>query len=216
MTIPRPLRLLGLLAASCLLGACSTSPWSQSVQIPFTHTVALADGMTEEQVTPDQVHVQNIPWKRMDQALQVFDDALTASDVHATQWTYQEQLDLGSSLRTMLQLSEDMAIAPVGITHFTSTNDLTNPQQIALTAATLGADIAVWSRVDAGETDVIVREPITEYTTGSVKINGKWESYTETSTAWVPVPSRVRQWRYAAMFLRTDPSIGTAAAFEMQ
>lgn len=212
MTTSLPLRLLGFFVVPCILGACTSSPWSQTVEAPFAHSAEMLDAP----VPATDVHVQHIPWQRMDTALHVFDDAIAASDVHATQWTYQEQLDLGGSLRTMLQLPDDMTLAPIAVTRFTSTRQLSGGNTLAAAASQVGADIAVWSRVDAGEADIIVREPITEYTTGSVKIEGTWETYTETSTAWVPVPSRVRQWKYAAMFLRTEPTIGTAFVDEPQ
>ena len=188
----------GCSSAGALLSGCSSSAWSGAVQRVFP----LSADTTE--VLPSNVRVQQIPWPRMAEALAMLEGELAASEVHASAWTDADRLALGRTIAPLLQLPAGAEIVPLATTGFGSSARRADEAGLARTAAKAGADVAVWARVDDGVMDVIVQQPVTQWTHGSVRIDGDWRPYSESTTAWVPVRTTQDRERFAAVLLRSS------------
>lgn len=189
-------RSLAILLAGLLLTGCS-SPWKDHyVGAPIGHYERVEDAIVRE-----------VPWQRVDDALQYIDDQRAASDVHWSEWSRDDKFDEQGVLLKALQISENPRdIIVLGRSVFRSTDDL-SPTDGSLEkfAASIGADYAVWSAHYVGKADKVVQEPV--HRSGiSIGVHGGhghghtiggWDE-----TVYVPVVVEADEYAWVVYYLR--------------
>jgi hypothetical protein len=140
--------LLILSAAS----GCSTSLWEREYA---GHRV------TEPKPAPDApVRLREVPWDRVDAAMQALRTKLAASDKHFDEWPADQKNNAKASLLTALQISEPAdSITVLGRSDFRTTTPLKpNDGELEAFARKLGATTVVYSSTYLGKADRIVHE----------------------------------------------------------
>lgn len=190
------LSLLALLLT--LLTGCSTSHWEQE----FVATAPIQPLPKEA-----DVHIREVDWDRLQRGLDDLRREAAESDVPQSEWTADQHEHAKALLLRTLQVTADPAhVDLIGRSEFRSTDHLRPDRdgQLAVLARKVGATEVVWSRRHLGKTDTIIEEPVTTYSTvhewGGRRHRG--QSYTESSTTWVPVVVSADEFAYVAYFLR--------------
>jgi hypothetical protein len=150
-------RALSILAAVLLLPACA-STWQDQYQ-----------GAPKGTHAPTQtVTVREVPWVRVNSALQNLESQRAMSDTHPDEWTSEQRAAEHTTLLTALQISEPPeTVTILGRSVFRSTDRLT-PTDGSLSdfARSIGADYAVYAVNYLGTKKVAQQEPVHE--TGSL------------------------------------------------
>jgi hypothetical protein len=187
-------------------GCAGPSVWQQGF-------VPEAPGPARDQAAP--VVVRSVPWERMSATLDDLQRRVAASDVPPDEWPPDERERAEADLLRGLQVSaEPSRVSVVGRSAFRTTDPLVPEGADRATlerfARTVGATHAVYSSRSRGQADKIVDRPVTSWGTVSVwgdrDRSGRWrdESYTHSSTTWVPVTIKAEQAEFVAFFLRID------------
>ena len=145
------------IAVFAMLTGC-TSVWQDSYQ-PYLNTPSLR---ADESVT-----VREIPWQRMQAALQEQEDIAAATDVHWEEWTKEQRLEANSKLLKALQISDDPSrVRIVGVSSFRTT-DKVKPWdgQLESFARQHGAHYAIWADRYLGKAETIVTRTVWSDTT---------------------------------------------------
>jgi hypothetical protein len=154
-----------------------------------------------------EVKIREVPWQRLDAALQELEEERAAADAPPDEWPADKSLAAEQKLLTALQVTADPShVEILGRSTFRTTSE-TNPNsgELAAFARKVGADTVVWSSSYLGKAQIVRDEPVTEWRTGSWS-TGKRRSqtYTESSTIWVPVVVEGDEHAFLVYFLRTD------------
>jgi hypothetical protein len=185
------------------LGGCSqASVWDQHlVKGPEAALAPLAEG--------DRVVVRDVVWERVQTTLDEIRAIAAASDVHPSEWDASQQREVKSKLLRGLQVSQaPEGVQVLGSSQFRTTEPLTNREQsLSRIARDLGANMVVYSTRVLGKSDRIVRESVSTTTTGTAWLRDaderrRPETYSETSTSWVPVRVSADEVGAVAYFLR--------------
>lgn len=193
------------------LGGCSASPWESTY-----NGVHLQGGGLEA----THVLVRDVPWDHYEKTQSELEAMRSASDVHKDEWTAEKKEEFKAKLLKGLQVSEDpKSVEILGSSMFKSTDPIRPDNgELAKFASKIGATRVVWSNRGLGKRNVVVREPIWTYTTGSDffrdQPDGRRRSstYTEATTTWVPVVIEVNETAWVAYFLRVSGDGGAAAS----
>jgi hypothetical protein len=153
------------------------------------------------------VRIREVPWERIQQTLVELDRERIDSDIHPDDWDEDRKLDARTRLLRGLQVSADpRQVQVLGRSVFRTTEAI-RPDDGSLTqfARKLGANAVIWSSSYMGKTEVVRSEPITEWRTGSWQ---RWhnaggsQTWSESSTIWVPVIISADERAWMAFFLR--------------
>lgn len=197
-----------VLAAGLLLGGCSgPSVWEQTY-VRDTATVAPLD-----KTAP--VRVRSIPWERMQATLTDMQGMVAASNVHPEDWSAAQKDAAKIKLLQGLQVSvapERMTI--LGKSEFRTTEtilpDGADRESLENFARKVGATDVVWSNRILGRTEKVIEKPVTSYSTGTFwgrrDRRSRWwdDSYSQSSTTWVPMRVPADDTGFVAFFLRAD------------
>ncbi|MBM4108206.1 MAG: hypothetical protein FJ255_05265 [Phycisphaerae bacterium] len=150
--------------------------------------------------------VREAPWERVGPALERARAAIAADPQHPDDWPIEKRRAFDAPLLEALRVNAaDFDI--VGRSRFTSTTPLDPADgSLARAAAQRGAVMAVWSSRFLGRTERLVSEPVHSYTSGTLSRrdrDGKrrTETYSETTTTYVPVKVQADEREYIAFFL---------------
>lgn len=194
----------GLLA--CLapfLGGCVTSTvWERSLERgPDLAPVIVGKSTSDSKV-------RNVPWERIESALQQLETQATASDVHPDEWPEDKKLAARGVLLRGLQISQPASSVNIlGRSQFRTTTDLRNQEgNLQKVAAKLGANMVVYSTRYLGKTDTIVEHPVTSqsWRTGWHRSrDGDYHpnTYSENTTTWIPIRMSVDETGGIAYYL---------------
>lgn len=199
--LPRASATLATLAL--LITGCS-SPWQQSFEpvpgvaiSPVASPVAVA------------VALRRVPWERLDAALTELEGDLAASDIHPDEWPADRRAARDARLLTALQFSEPPDRCTIlGRSVFTSTTSIRPTDgELADFARSIGATHAVWSTRFAGTTQIVRQEPVRSSTTewGRRRSDDRYDSFSASTTAYVPVVVEADQHAWIAYFVRVAP-----------
>jgi hypothetical protein len=199
---------LGLL--SLAIGGCSASPWESS----YNGMSVGGDSLSKERVL-----VRDVPWDRYEKAQAELESMRSASNVHKDEWPAEKKAAYKALLLSGLQVSESPAgVEILGSSMFKSTDPVRpDDGELAKFAAKIGATRVVWASRGLGKRNIVVREPIWTYTTGSDYFrdqpDGRRRSstYTEATTTWVPVVIEADQTAWVAYFLRVQNEVSSAS-----
>ncbi|HED53361.1 MAG TPA: hypothetical protein ENJ00_04080 [Phycisphaerales bacterium] len=110
----------------------------------------------------DDVTVREIPWKRMQAALQEQEDLAGATDIHPDEWSTEQRLDASEKLLRALQISADPAnVRLLGVSSFRTTQKIKPwDGSLAKFARKRGANYVVWSDRYLGKADTIVTRTV--------------------------------------------------------
>ena len=184
-----------------LLTGC-TSVWRDSYQ-PYLAAGALA---RDESVT-----VREIPWQRMQAALEEQEDIAASTDIHWEEWTKEQRLEANSKLLKALQISDDPArVRIVGVSSFRTT-DKVKPWdgQLEAFARQHGAHYAVWADRYLGKAETIVTRTVWSDTTDYIDYEdptGTDRSATRhrSTSRGVPLVVEKNETGFTAFFLRVE------------
>ena len=201
----------GLALVSLSLGGCSTSPWESSYN-------GMSLGTTPLSI--ERIIVRDVPWDRYEKAQAELESMRSASNVHKDEWPAEKKAEYKSLLLSGLQVSEPPSgVEILGSSMFKSTEPVRpDGGELAEFAAKIGATRVVWASRGLGKRNIVVREPIWTYTTGSDYFrdqpDGRRRSstYTEATTTWVPVVIEADQTAWVAYFLRVKNEVSSASA----
>jgi len=191
-----------------LVGCSGPSVWEQGF-IPDDARTAVALS------TSAPVRIREVPWDRMSAALRELDQRLAASDRPPSEWSAQQRLDAKAVLLRSLQVSADpAAVDVVGRSDFRTTDSIVplgaDRDSLERFARGIGATDAVFAARSLGKADKIVDRPVTS--TGYVSVWGssrrdrdRWwdDSYSHSSTTWVPVRISAEETGFVVFFLQT-------------
>lgn len=188
-------------AVLALLTGC-TSVWQESYQ-PYLSAPSLRDG--------ERVTVREIPWQRMQAALQEQEDIAAASDIHWQEWTDQQRLEANGKLLKALQISDDpRRVRIVGVSSFRTT-DRVRPWdgELESFARNQGAHYAVWADRYLGKAETIVTRTVWSDTTDYITYedaNGDDRRATRHRSTSKDVPLVVEkdETGFTAFFLRVE------------
>ncbi|MDX2148844.1 MAG: hypothetical protein SFZ23_15120 [Planctomycetota bacterium] len=208
---------VGLLAlASC----ARVSPWEAALERgvdpaePGVKYAMLSPQEAARNTSP--VRVRSVPWERTDATMRALEAKIAASDIHPAEWSPERREDLKRELLRGLQVSEDPArVTILGRSVFRTTDvDASSEEELVALARRLDADTVVWSSRSLGSVDRIVQEPVTSYTSGT-NWNRRYgdtrrrsESFSESTTTWIPVRVSMQEVGFIAYFLRTPSGPG--------
>lgn len=189
------------LVLSGFLGACSSSPWRESlVRGPDANTAG--DRSTA-------VRVQSVPWERVEKTLGELRQDVINSDTHPDDWSADQRLTAKGKLLKGLQVQgEPGSVQILGKSEFRTMNSINTDKDLQAVARSLGADTVVYSTRVVGKGTKIVDQPVTSYTSGTF-----WErdsdgrhrpqTYSENHTTWVPITVQADEVAAVAFYLRT-------------
>lgn len=192
--------------ATLSFGGCTpASLWDQHlVKGPEAPTSPLAEG--------DPIVVRDVVWERVQTTLDEIRGIAAASDVHPSEWDAAQQREVKGKLLRGLQVSQaPESVLVLGSSQFRTTEPLTNREQsLSRIARDLGANMVVYSTRVLGKSDRVVREPVSTTTTGTAWLRDsddrrRPETYSETSTSWVPIRVAADEVGAVAYFLRVQP-----------
>lgn len=160
------------------------------------------------------VRVREVPWERMGAGLRELDQRLAASDRPPSEWSAEQRMDAKATLLRTLQVSTDpSAVEVVGRSDFRTTDSVVplgaDRESLERFARRVGATDAVFASRSLGRADKIVDRPVTS--TGYVSVWGssrrgrdRWwdDSYSQSSTTWVPVRVSAEETGFVVFFLR--------------
>lgn len=205
--VKRLLLVPGVMALAGVLAGCAASPWETAYEGVRPERAAGPSAAAR-----DAVLVRTVPWERLDEARRNIESRIIASDTHPDEWPAEKRAELKAILLRGLQVSEPPeSIEILGRSEFSSTDEIRpGDGSLAAFAAALGATRVVWSSRYLGKADKIVSEPVWTHSTGTDydrrtsagRRRGSTFSYSDTSTAWVPVVVRADQTAWTAYFLR--------------
>ncbi len=193
-------RALSILAAVLLLPACA-STWQDQYQ-----------GAPKGTHAPTQtVTVREVPWVRVNSALQNLESQRAMSDTHPDEWTSEQRAAEHTTLLTALQISEPPeTVTILGRSVFRSTDRLT-PTDGSLSdfARSIGADYAVYAVNYLGTKKVAQQEPVHEtgfrehrYTDAQGRRRSDYAPYDR--TAFVPVVVDADEYAWVVYYLRKN------------
>lgn len=193
--------------ASLLAGCSGPSVWQQGY---------VRDERAAVAPLPDSapVRVREVPWERMGGTLRDLEQRVAASDRPPAEWSPQQQLDAKATLLRGLQVTADPAsVEVVGRSEFRTTDTVVplgaDRASLERFARSIGATDAVFAARSLGRADKIVDRPVTS--TGYVSVWGssrrdrdRWwdDSYSHSSTTWVPVKVTAEETGFVVFFLR--------------
>lgn len=188
-------------AVLALLTGC-TSVWDQSYQ-PYLTAPALRSG--------EQVTVREIPWQRMQAALQEQKDIASSSDIHWQEWTDEQRLEANGKLLKALQISDDPRnVRIVGVSSFRTT-DKVRPWdgELESFAKSRGAHYAVWANRYLGKAETIVTHTVWSDTTDYITYEdstgeNRRASRRRSTSSDVPLVVEKDETGYTAFFLRVE------------
>lgn len=190
--------------AACFLAGCSPSLWQSEYR-----AVATAPPLP----TGGTVVLREVPWERVQRTLEELRAEVEASDIHPDEWPAERRSAADAKLLRALQVSGDPSSVEILGRSVFRTTSRTRPDDGELSefARRIGATMVVWSSKYLGKTETVVQEPLTEYVTetgsGYRDRHGvrRSDSYTRTSTLWVPVRVSADENAWMAFFLREVP-----------
>lgn len=179
-----------------LLAGCAGSPWKTS----FTPSgeVSAAAPYT------GAVKIREVPWERLQTTLGELQAEWAASDTPPDEWPPDRKAARHAKLLKGLQVGADPSRVDVlGRSEFRSTDPIKpNDGKLAEVAKSFGANTVVWSTVYLGQADIVRSEPVTEWTNSTWNgPRGRSQSYTETSTVYVPIYVKADERAWVAYFL---------------
>ncbi|MEL7485545.1 MAG: hypothetical protein AAFN41_14480 [Planctomycetota bacterium] len=153
--------------------------------------------------------IREIPWERMEQAIEEARERAAASDIHPSDWDEATKVEARGELLRSLQVQANPAsVRVVGVSSFRTT-DLIKPWDGALEdfAREVGADLVVWSDRYMGKADAIVDRTVYVDSIGVERDfdnanNDRTRFRTETFN--VPIVVRKDERGYTAFFLRRE------------
>lgn len=190
----------GAIAASVSSG-CSPSKWERS----FTPVEAMNASLPESVA----VKIREVPWERIEAALQELEAERAASDAPQEEWPADKQLAAKEKLLRALQVTaEPSAVEIIGRSAFrTPYGADTAGGELTALARKVGADTVVWASNYLGKTQVVRDEPVNEWRTGSWSTGRdgrrRYDSFSENSTIWVPIVVEADEHAFMAYFLRS-------------
>lgn len=188
------------------IGACTTGgAWANHYQ---PEVLGRVEG-TGPVLRAQDVEVREVAWDRMEAALNV-ERRAGLGDVHPRDWSDQTRAPERAALLRELQVPDPTAATILGRATFTSTEVATKKDLIER-ARKVGANRVVVSTRPLGQREVIRDEPVTTTSTGTRwstrrDRDGRYrhESYSESSTTYVPIVIDADLIQYAAYFLRVQ------------
>lgn len=188
-------------------GCAGPSVWEQGY-------VPDDSGMKVVNAGAGPVRVREVPWERMGAGLRELDQRLAASDRPPSEWSAQQRSEAKATLLRTLQVSADpSAVEVVGRSDFRTTDSVVplgaDRESLERFARRVGATDAVFASRSLGRADKIVDRPVTS--TGYVSVWGssrrgrdRWwdDSYSQSSTTWVPVRVSAEETGFVVFFLR--------------
>lgn len=197
---PASMSSLALLVCTVVLAplAGCTTVWEKHYR-PITASGSLASN--------EKISIREIPWARMEQAIDEGQQRLVESDRHPSDWTEDEQLTARADLLQSLQVSADpTTVSVVGVSAFRTT-DVIKPWDGSLVgfAREVGANLVVWSDRYMGKAQTIVDRTIYIDRIEYGRRGDDDRSRIGTETATVPVVVARDERGYTAFFLRVEP-----------
>lgn len=202
--------LVATLGLAGMFGGCAASPWESSY-----NGIALKGASLDS----TRVIVRDVPWERYETTQAKLESMRAESDIHKDEWPEAKRNEYKALLLHGLQVSGDPAgVEILGSSLFKSTEPVRpNGGELAEFAASIGATRVVWASRGLGKHNVVVREPVWSYSTGSDLFRDQTDgsrrssTYTESTTTWVPVVIEAEQTAWVAYFLRMPGDVSTAA-----
>jgi hypothetical protein len=194
---------LVLVGGLCLavLAGCEASPWERGYEASGAASPPRGKGAP--------VVLREVPWERLRATLEELNAERIASDIHPDEWSGQQKEAAHARLLRGLQVSADpRTVEVLGRSAFNTTWAVRpGDGELEGFARSRGATMVVWSSTYVGKADVIEKEPVTGWSTGTDRHrgpDGKWRSETSThdSTIWVPVAVQKDEHAWMAYFLR--------------
>lgn len=189
---------------ACLTACATGGEWSNHYQPEVLGRVEGTGPVLGEQ---DDIDIREIAWDRMEAALNV-ERRAGLGDVHPRDWSDEARAPERMALLRELQVPDSTAAMILGRATFAST-EVATKEQLLDKARKVGANRVIVSTRPLGQREVIRDEPVTTTSTGTRWSNrrdrdGRYrhESYSETSTTYVPVVVDADLVQYAAYFLR--------------
>ncbi|MEM8756542.1 MAG: hypothetical protein AAGF47_02015 [Planctomycetota bacterium] len=184
---------LALLGASAALTGCRTV-WEDSYRPvvgapPLPGTAAVV--------------VREVPWERMDRAIEDSNARVAASDVHPSEWSDEEKIEARAELLTSLQIAADPAATRVlGVSSFRTTNRIRPwDGSLAAFAREVGANHVAWSDRYLGKAEAIVDRTVYIDSFGY----GRRGFRSRRTTVTEPVVIKKDERGYTAFFLHIEP-----------
>lgn len=202
--------LAATLGVAVMLGGCASSPWESSY-----NGIALKGAS----LGSDRVIVRDVPWERYETTQAKLESMRAESDVHKDEWPEAKKNEYKALLLQGLQVSAEPAgVEILGSSMFRSTTPVRpNSGELSEFAASIGATRVVWASRGLGKRNVVVREPVWSYSTGSDLFRDQTDgsrrssTYTESTTTWVPVVIEENETAWVAYFLRMTGDVSTAS-----
>jgi hypothetical protein len=202
--------LVAVLGVSGMFGGCAASPWESSY-----NGVSLKGASLES----TRVIVRDVPWERYESTQAKLESMRAQSDVHKDDWSEAKKNEYKALLLQGLQVQGDPAgVEILGSSMFRSTTPVRpNSGELSEFAASIGATRVVWASRGLGKRNVVVREPVWSYSTGSDLFRDQDDgsrrssTYTESTTTWVPVVIEEDETAWVAYFLRMPGDVSTAS-----
>lgn len=196
---------MAVLLGLAFLSGCASNVWEETF-------VASRPLPVVERAEAQAVTVREVPWSRIETALEELESEIAASDVHPDEWSPQRKQEADAKLLRAMQFSEPTEeLEILGRSDF-ATTDAVDPGDGSLVkfAAGIGADYAVWSRTYRGKADRIVQEPVTTYSDETLRYRGRdgkhrTETLSSSSTTYVPLVVARDEWAWVAFFVRRTP-----------
>lgn len=187
-----------------LCGCTTGGQWTNHYQPEVLGRVEGTGPVLGEQ---DAVEIREVAWERMEAALNV-ERRGGLGDIHPRDWTDDIRSTEREALLRELQVTDPGATTILGRATFASTEVATKKELLAK-ARKVGANRVIVSTRPLGQREVIRDEPVTTTSSGTRwssrrDRDGRYrhESYSETSTTYVPVVVDADLIQYAAYFLR--------------
>lgn len=202
--------LVAVLGVSGMFGGCAASPWESSY-----NGVSLKGASLES----TRVIVRDVPWERYESTQAKLESMRAQSDVHKDDWSEAKKNEYKALLLQGLQVQGDPAgVEILGSSMFRSTTPVRpNSGELSEFAASIGATRVVWASRGLGKRNVVVREPVWSYSTGSDLFRDQTDgsrrssTYTESTTTWVPVVIEEDETAWVAYFIRMPGDVSTAS-----
>lgn len=210
LPVPTLVSVVATLGLAGVLGGCAASPWESSYNGIALKGASLDSG---------RVIVRDVPWERYESTQAKLEAMRSQSDVHKDDWSEAKKNEYKALLLQGLQVQGDPAgVEILGSSLFKSTDTVRpNGGELAEFAASIGATRVVWASRGLGKRNVVVREPVWSYSTGSDLFRDQTDgsrrssTYTESTTTWVPVVIEAEQTAWIAYYLRMPGDVNTAA-----
>ena len=191
-------------ALGAMSGCTSGGEWAHHYQ---PEVLGRVEGTGPVLNAQDAVDVREVAWDRMEAALNV-ERRAGSGDVHPRDWSDETRAAERMELLRELQVPDSTAAMILGRATFTSTEVATKDELIEK-ARKVGANRVIVSTRPLGQREVIRDEPVTTTSTGTRWSDrrgrdgrSRYESYSETSTTYVPIVVDAELVQYAAYFLR--------------